>query len=722
MRYNVVVREYFFVVVEVRFTMTGEKRHNMSRRGFLALGAAATTALGFGILRTSSGTNHTEEELMETIYSGEDEPECEPPTLTLGEKLAHTACAIALSAVGDTDGKDVLAKNGTGGSTGDKYQFGSRYKNNIYSDGSWKASHVAMGTLGDKTCGCPFCDGYSALPLMGAPHAEAYIDFVMGKGRTKDGFVYVDPRDDIWEDREHGVVKAEYEDIVRHNMELLPYSYATFSCCGALPLAVHESFGLKHRPWWRLLSQTNRGVPTEEVLPSGSEEFEHYVVYRYDPTRPFAEQCKPGDMLVKSHGGDDAHWAMWVGNEIAKMYFPETYGNVCEAGAPETYAGITYWGMIGDHPPRSPEWYFICRPKDLDLEPLQDLPVFATEDDPGCEEPCNLTFGEKVAHVACAISMTAVGEQDYNAILDSLGIRGKEAGQFEWRGGHICNNTFTNPSWASQQDPYKMERWATYKGCAWAFDDQIPDPRIPRARAYIDFTMCKDVDPQYGVYIPESLIRSDDPAIQAQIYKNWHNIAFVNGVPCYGRFCMCGTAVDHIYWALGSECNHKQAHGGNPRSSTPGNSWLSGTTSTGVPYISTGAPNYLFYFPDHMIGKGSGVTTAESQFVCYTANPEMTFEEQCEPGDCISYGPAWGAPEPPDFVKREHGMLYVGNEVVRQYFPNSDGIIGEAGGMRDAFWGIVGNTNARPRLGMLIYRPKDLDLEPRQWIPNIEGC
>lgn len=47
---------------------------------------------------------------------------------------------------------------------------------------------------------------------------------------------------------------------------------------------------------------------------------------------PWADQCKPGDILVIDHGTGHGHVMMYVGNELAQQYFPGTDGYMLEAG------------------------------------------------------------------------------------------------------------------------------------------------------------------------------------------------------------------------------------------------------------------------------------------------------------------------------------------------------------------------------------------------------
>lgn len=708
------------------------------------LGAGAVAVMGVRSLLAGNGSGHSEEELVTEIYTGEEEECEEEPELTLGERIAHSACGICMSAVGQADYEDMLRKAGLYGETPGKYTWedyyggGGRWRihNHIMRNASYVAQYVPAG-VGWEEYWANAMYFPDAAPNTKLPNAQNYIDWTLGKDVNVEGAKYIPEYQIRSSDPE---IHAQ----VVQNRKIIP-SYATFTSCGAVPGHMHWSYGLdpelatipgivREGGGNTATSGTSMGVNyvaeapgydmywPDHILGKGSPvENEQYYIWSVDKDVLADDQLEPGDFLYAGHMcwskepadfRQACHLMLYVGNDIVRQHFPESNGNFVEAGAEnEAFAGVTYRDYLDYH-------YFVARPKDRsDLEMRQWVPP-ASAAKVGCGEPCRLKLGERISHTACAIAMTAVGQDDYAAMLRELDLYGTDPGRYTWTGAAIANHTLTNPEWVSKQDPAKVANWVQHAGCAWAFEYQAPDPRIPRAQTYIDFTMGKGVDPQYGTYIPEPVVRNPEFADLADY--NRHHLSNLDGVPGYARFCMCGTAVQHVHWAHGSDFDNENA-GESARSNRPGCSWESGTLPDGTRYLTTGSPHYLYYFPDHMACKDEPYVT--KQFLIWTADPTKTFAEQCEPGDLICYGPPWGAPEPADFEKREHGFMYVGNDIVRQYFPNSHGAFAEAGGGKtESFWSITRKESDKPMFGSRIFRPIDRDTELRQWVPKIAGC
>lgn len=710
------------------------KQSGLSRRQFL-LGAAVggTALLGAGAFG-SLFRDVTDEE-FHTFYVGDDE-ECEEVTehVTAGELCAHIGCAIALSAVDNDDYNSILNNLGLYGTSAGLYTYDNgRFMNYLHSDPAWcaKQPYYQAGRTDNKR-GDIFTFGLDEMPNRSLPNANNYINWIMGKGLRAEYGEYIAPEAlGLTPDYANGAysVAPAYASIVARNQKNVN-AYGTFAQCGAIPPHIHQAINLKIDPLWDYFNRMVNGESIDSILPTGSAELEDYWIYRYDHSLSFDEQMKPGDMFVWAAPERPRHFAMYVGNEIAKRYFPNTTGNVCEAGAgPDHFCGITK--DIADRYAGGLDYLFICRPKNIEIKLHQDLPPLKLNK--GCDESCRpLTLGEKMAHCGAGTAMTASGQEDYVAMLKSLDLFGKEVGKFDYVPGDVINicHVFKDPVWRARQDPYLLSRGVRNSGCACYFDNVAPNPRIPRAQTYIEFTMGKGVLPEYGVYIPEEVVREEQ--YRDQVEFNCKHLCFSedDGVYGYSRFCMCGTAVGHIVWACGAPHEgheREECHGGRVLSdySRPdGNRFEGGYTNNGIRYEAHG-PSYCFVFPDHIYGKGSPIRG--KYWDCWSLDWTRPIDDQCLPGDFLCIGPAWdkvtvevgGGYMPADYKKAEHGLMYIGNDVVTQYFPNSNANIGEAGGS-GRFWGLK-HVDKLPE-GYRIYRVHDLDVEPRQWVPPIPGC
>lgn len=96
-------------------------KKGLTRRNFIIGGAVL---VGGVAAAQFFGPDGSEDEYYTELWTG-DEEECEEEEeeLTLGERIAHIACAIALSAIDDTDGERILTSLGINGTSGDMFSF-----------------------------------------------------------------------------------------------------------------------------------------------------------------------------------------------------------------------------------------------------------------------------------------------------------------------------------------------------------------------------------------------------------------------------------------------------------------------------------------------------------------------------------------------------------------------------------------------------------------------
>lgn len=360
----------------------------MTRRAFGAVVAGAVFAgIAWAANLASGGT----EEEVETLYvDDEEEPECDEyeERVTTGELAAHIGCAIALSAIDNEDYNQMLKDLGLYGNEPGKYTYsGGNIWQHLHDNAGWRASqpYYQAGRTDNKR-GDIFTFGLDEMPNRALPNANVYIDWKMGKGLLPEYGEYVAPEElglhpvsDRWAPAD------EYVDVVERNKKAVD-QYGTFAQCGAVPVHIHLSMGLE--PYasglWRYFVRTMKGGgnhPMSEVLPEPAE-CGNYWIYPYDSSVAFDDFCKPGDMLVWSHDAEPVatHFALYVGNDIAKRYFPNTTGNVCEAGAGGRFCGITRYGVK----PWGADWLFVCRPKNIAVNMRQDLPPLKLHH--GCAE------------------------------------------------------------------------------------------------------------------------------------------------------------------------------------------------------------------------------------------------------------------------------------------------------------------------------------------------
>lgn len=694
-------------------TETKPKAKNLSRRAALALGASAVAA---GAAKLLLADQHDSQEEFETIYTGEDECDEECEELSIGEKIAHATCAVAMTAYGQEDYATIIQNLGLWGKSPGLVTYASRGK------GREHIINWAMRGRGYDNS----VDGYGAarcfenvVPDPSLPNAQAYTDWVMCKDLDPEIGQYLSDDE---------IRLPENRAMMENNNAKIP-EYTVFTVCGAVPNHAHWVFGLGGCDYCTSAyfgcAASERGNFRED----SPLETEQYTIFRCDPEKTWDEQCEPGDVLFYDPTAPGAnenygHWMLYVGNDIAKRYFDKTTANFAEAGAGtadapnEAYLALT---DLGDNRYINDFWV-ICRPKEGDWgEPRQWVPDLDVKC--ACAEPCRkLKLGERIAHTAVAISMTAVGQADYAQMLRDLNLYGTKAGYYTYGGGQIAYYTNNDPEWLATLTPEEynnlMDKWAAYHGCACDYELQAPDRRIPRSKDYIEFTMAKGVDPQYGIYLPEEVVRN--PENREQMLYNKKHIAF-SGVPCYSRFGMCGTAVEHVLWAQGVDYWQAYACYGNPNTSIkdhPGNTLLEGYTRNGVHYVTTGSPHYTAIYDGHVAGQDPPLSN--EWYSVWMVDPTKRWVDQCEPGDFLTVTPLIEGPDQPDYQHKHHGMLYVGNDIVREYFPNSNGIICEAGGGNpDHYWGVTRDVEDLAIEGFKIHRPKNIDTELRQWVPKL---
>lgn len=407
-------------------------RHPVTRRTF---GAVALGAVLAGVSCAIGLGQGTPEEQFETLYVGdEEEPECdeEQEHVTTGELAAHIGCAIALSAIDNEDYNQMLKDLGLYGNEPGKYTYsGGNIWQHLHDNAEWRASqpYYQAGRTDNKR-GDIFTFGLDEMPNRALPRANAYINWQMGKGILPEYGTYVAPEDlglhpvsDRWAPAD------EYVDIVRQNQESID-GYGVFAQCGAVPVHIHESMGLdpKGSGLWHYFAQTmsaGGSHPMSEVLPEPVE-CGNYQIMAYDTSAVFDEFCKPGDMLVWAHDAEPVatHFALYVGNDIAKRYFPNTTGNVCEAGAGGRFCGITRYGVK----PWGAEWLFVCRPKNIAIEMRQDLPPLKLEygcaDDGLMDESAKRAL-ERIRHMESATEWAIVCDYDMHEMHIFHGSAGR---------------------------------------------------------------------------------------------------------------------------------------------------------------------------------------------------------------------------------------------------------------------------------------------------------
>jgi hypothetical protein len=163
--------------------------------------------------------------------------------------------------------------------------------------------------------------------------------------------------------------------------------------------------------------------------------------------------------------------------------------------------------------------------------------------------------------------------------------------------------------------------------------------------------------------------------------------ALAAGKACLGKYCFanCAGMPPHLHWAVGLNVT-----GGAQPSPIK---VLSGMRT----------PEY----------GGEGITYEEpfetEDYLFIPCDETKSWAEQCRPGDYLGNGTV------------PHYMLYIGNDIVKRYFPNSDGFMGEAGASSHRLWGITTASSYSPNSNWMICRPKTKgDIEDRQDVSYLE--
>lgn len=269
-----------------------------------------TSGQGFGRDATDASMavrDITPESVIGYVPEAEDasgEPEWDGGTHVdkqLGMRIAEMGVSLCMSAVDDgTDYEQLLHDLGLYGTKPGQYTYsGGRFQGHMDTDTSKVAPNESL------------------------PNAERYIEFTMR--RREDGST--------------------------------PPGGGTFADCAVMPANLYDYFGL---PFKEFNKVAHIGLKLPKYGGRGEEydqafETEHYLWIPCDPGKTFQEQCEPGDILCN---GKIPHYMLYVGNEVAQRWFPDTTGYMCEAGS----RSQSFWGVTRPGYEPSGDW-LICRPK-----------------------------------------------------------------------------------------------------------------------------------------------------------------------------------------------------------------------------------------------------------------------------------------------------------------------------------------------------------------------
>lgn len=329
--------------------------------------------------------------------------------------------------------------------------------------------------------------------------------------------------------------------------------------------------------------------------------------------------------------------------------------------------------------------------RDGDVSDEQMQTLFSGEDEPECDERFErLSLGDRIAHLACVLALTAINGDDYDSKLTQMGINGSAPFHYTYYDGSLHDGFDGYIASGKTADPYGRDRGQINQW--WG-----PSKDSPAPQEYIDWVNGGNFrgpwpKSDWGAMLPpEKWPGSVDYArftcAEPTDMTDAGKAALAAGKACTGKLCFanCSAMPPHLHWAVGLNVT-----GGAQPSPIK---VLSGMRT----------PEY----------GGEGITyeepfeTEEYQFIPCDAT--KSWAEQCRPGDYLGNGHV------------PHYMLYIGNDIVRRYFPNSDGFMGEAGASSHRLWGITTASSYSPNSDWMICRPKAKgDLEDRQDVSYLE--
>lgn len=319
--------------------------------------------------------------------------------------------------------------------------------------------------------------------------------------------------------------------------------------------------------------------------------------------------------------------------------------------------------------------------------------LFSGEEEPECDERFEkLSIGKRIAHLACVLSLAAVGNEDYDKKLTDMGINGTGPFQYTYYDGGLHDGFDRYVGGVGRnKDPYgrvrgKIDHW-------WG-----PAPNSPEPQEYIDWVNGGDfrgpwpTDDWGAMLPPEGWPGAIDYArftcaeTTDMTEAGMADLAAGNRAPGRRTFASCSAMPPHLHWAVGLTV-------------------VNGDEIAPFEVLMSMRPPEL---------NGDGVVYEEpfetSQYRFIPCDETKSWEEQCEPGDYLGNG------------MLPHYMLYVGNEIVRRYFPNSDGFMCEAGSGDHRLWGISRAESSAPSQNWIICRPKSVyGLEDRQDVSYLEA-
>lgn len=284
--------------------------------GASASAASASSGNGGGTQGTvtSQGGNNNTLPRVSIDYKGlhemfDTEEEDEEDSKRAGIEVANLACELALSAVNSGDPAGDLQRLGLSG----RYSYGSEGRIHAHEpEYDW-----------DSTAYIP--------PDPKIPKAKEWIEF---EGLSKGGHTSISLPSTA------GKTKDGTKTLI---------GVGVYADCAAMPwnvwqyfhsdLAFMDDFARYAHITVKSAEFGGRGVPATQMIgPSGEMCSNRFRFIMTDPSKTWDEQCQPGDILCN---GSNPHYMLYVGNKIARKYFPGTTGIICEAG----HRSQAYWGI-----------------------------------------------------------------------------------------------------------------------------------------------------------------------------------------------------------------------------------------------------------------------------------------------------------------------------------------------------------------------------------------
>lgn len=388
--------------------------------------------------------------------------------------------------------------------------------------------------------------------------------------------------------------------------------------------------------------------PTDSVLNYYRQHGELYkIVHESVDVNSLADaealKLEPGDIMC-----NDKHTFIYVGTEAIEKAYAAMKGNSWpkggDCGEPETGtcfvhasngntvgqpllgrsacmqtgggSGYTVIRYIGNYPDKD---------KYADLGSLSTLgstnkkgtscDCVKEEEEPKC--------GEEVANLAASLALSAVDDgKDYNQILKDAEVYGTGYGQYTYGSeGRIHSH---------------LGAYSQTSDTAFA----EPDPRIPKAEAWIEFQRAKRNSLNQEIAPHGSGMDKDGK----HNLRGWHVFADCAAMPWDVWQYSYPELFDYASEYFDTISATRAVDGGNP---------------------------------DFHVSVNPSGRLVKPHFTFILCDENKSYDDQCQPGDILCNG------------AQPHYMLYIGNEIAQKHFPGTTGNFCEAGHTTQALWGVT---------------------------------